>query len=216
VLAAAAVLAFAVPAGAWIVTARALDRPAVNQVKAGKAGPRKKPFDVGGFADYVRQFYLPLPALGRDLYPTTIPVYSIWFKGSWGTFGWQQVRLPRLVFFILLAACLATLAGAALGFVRGTVPRDWALWAFFAIAFLFLVALVHVTEYRVVFLAREHGPFTQGRYLLPLAPVGGVALAAALSALSRRLRGYALGGVLGGLVVLQVISFVTLARWFYA
>ncbi|MEA2368258.1 MAG: hypothetical protein QOH38_976 [Thermoleophilaceae bacterium] len=215
-LAVAAVLAFAVPAGAWVITARALHRPAVNQVLGGKAGAHKPPFNPRGFASYVRQFYLPLPGLGRNIYPTTVPLYSVWFKGAWGTFGWRQLQLPPGVFFVLLAGCLVTLAGAALAFVRHTVRRDWALWAFFAIALVTLVALLHVTEYRVVFLARERGPFTQGRYLLPLVSLGGLAVSAALSVLSGRQRLYALGGLLGGLVVLQVVCFVTLARWFYA
>ncbi|MEA2375944.1 MAG: hypothetical protein QOD53_2407, partial [Thermoleophilaceae bacterium] len=133
-----------------------------------------------------------------------------------GTFGWRQLQLPPGVFFVLLAGCLVTLAGAALAFVRGTAPREWALWGFFAIALVTLVALLHVTEYRVVFLAHERGPFTQGRYLLVLVALGGLAVSAALSALSGRRRLYALGALLGGLVVLQVVSFVTLARWYYA
>ena len=58
--------------------------------------------------------------------------------------------------------------------------------------------------------------FNQGRYLLPLVAVAGVALAQAIRTLPRRLGSVALGAALGGLVVLDLFSLgLTLTR-FYA
>jgi hypothetical protein len=44
----------------------------------------------------------------------------------------------------------------------------------------------------------------------------GIAVAGALTALNRRWRSYALAGILGGLLLLQLVSLETTARWFYA
>jgi hypothetical protein len=76
--------------------------------------------------------------------------------------------------------------------------------------------VLHVTEYQVVFVTHQRADFTQGRYLLPVVSLLGIGVAGALTALSRRWHSYALAGLLGGLLLLQLISLETTARWFYA
>jgi hypothetical protein len=76
--------------------------------------------------------------------------------------------------------------------------------------------VLHLTEYRIIFLAKERDDFNQGRYLLPLVSLGAVTVAAALSGLPARGRAYAVAGLLGGLVVLQALSLGTVVEWFYA
>jgi hypothetical protein len=86
--------------------------------------------------------------------------------------------------------------------------------AFLATAALVLLAGLHWTEYRT--LAGGAGPFNQGRYLLPLLPLGGAAVAALVSLVPAGRRGAAAGALLGGLAVLQVASLAITAGRFYA
>jgi 4-amino-4-deoxy-L-arabinose transferase-like glycosyltransferase len=215
-----AALAFAVPAGGWLIAARALSRPAVNQITAQTESDvivpyhAHPPFNARGFLSYLRQFYLPSAARGA-LFPHTLPVYSAWFKGALGTFGWRQFRLAPAVFFLLAALCLAALVAAAVAVARGRVGLDWQTAAFLSLAVLGLLVVLHLTEYRIIFLAKERDDFNQGRYLLPLVSLGAVTVAAALSGLRGRGRAHAVAALLGGLVVLQALSLGTVAEWFY-
>jgi hypothetical protein len=217
-----AVAAFAIPAGTWVVAARSLHRPTVNQVTTATdtdtgvpLNPRNS-FNVQGFISYVRQFYLPNPKSNGALFPSTLPVYSVWFKGALGVFGWRQLRLPPVVFFVLAALCLAALTAAGIAIARGRVALDLPTVAFLVLAVVGLLLALHVTEYRVIFVAKERGDFNQGRYLLPLVPLGGVLVAAALSLLRPRRRAHAVGALLGVLVTLQLLALGTIAEWFYA
>ena len=219
---AVALAAFALPAGTWVLAARTLHRPTVNQVTTATdtdTGVTPRPrsgFNVKGFISYLRQFYLPNPRSRGALFPSTLPLYSVWFKGAWGVFGWRQLRLAPAVFLVLAALCLAALVGAAVAIARGRVALDLPTIAFLLLAVLGLLAALHVTEYRVIFVAKERGDFNQGRYLLPLVSLGGVAVAASLSLLARRRRAHAVGALLGLLVTLQLLALGTVAEWFYA
>jgi hypothetical protein len=220
VVSAIALLAFLVPAGAWIATARSLGRPAVNQVAPtgqSKGHDTKAGFNVRGFASYIRQFYLPrLPGTHRNIFPHTLPVYSVWLIGSWGKFGWRQFRLPPRAFYAIALALVLVLVGLVLAIRSGNIPRDRALAVFFALAAVALLAVLHVTEYRVVFITHSRADFNQGRYLLPLVSLLGVGVAGALTVLKNRWRLYAISLVLAGLLTLQLLSLVAHARWFYA
>jgi 4-amino-4-deoxy-L-arabinose transferase-like glycosyltransferase len=215
-----AALAFAVPAGGWLIAARALSRPAVNQITAQTESDvvvpyhARPPFNPRGFVSYLRQYYLP-NAARRALFPSTLPVFSVWFKGALGTFGWRQFRLAPVVFFLLAPLCLAALVAAALAVARGRVARDWPIIAFLALAVVGLLLVLHVTEYRIIFVSKLRDDFNQGRYLLPLVSLGGVLVAAALSGLRPRPRAHAIAALLGGLVLLQALSLGTVAEWFY-
>jgi 4-amino-4-deoxy-L-arabinose transferase-like glycosyltransferase len=214
-------LALAVPTGGWLATARALHRPAVNQVTSSEASGSNKKSGTGlhlrGFVSYLRQYYIPkLPGLKRTVYPATWPAYAVWFKGSWGVFGWRQYRLGARVFFAIGLALAAVLVALAFAVWRGRFPLDGVLLGYFALAVVGLLAVLHVTEYRVVFVTHSRADFTQGRYLLPVVSLLGIAVAGALTALNRRWRSYALAGILGGLLLLQLVSLETTARWFYA
>jgi 4-amino-4-deoxy-L-arabinose transferase-like glycosyltransferase len=222
VAAAVAVAAFAIPAGTWVVAARSLHRPTVNQVTTATdtdtgvpLNPRNA-FNVQGFISYVRQFYLPNPKSNGALFPSTLPVYSVWFKGALGVFGWRQLRLPPVVFFVLAVLCLSALVAAGIAIARGRVALDLPTVAFLALAVVGLLLALHVTEYRVIFVAKERGDFNQGRYLLPLVPLGGVVVAAALSLLRPRRRAHAVGALFGVLVTVQLLALGTIAEWFYA
>jgi hypothetical protein len=81
---------------------------------------------------------------------------------------------------------------------------DLAVVAFFAAAVVVLMAVLHWAEYTIVKL--DLVAFNQGRYILPLISLGGVAVAAAISLLPRRWRGLGVAALLAGLLVLQLAS----------
>ncbi|NLT05439.1 MAG: DUF2142 domain-containing protein [Solirubrobacterales bacterium] len=205
-------LALAVPVGAWLVYARASSRPAVNQVAAADAG-----IDHPGLFSYIWQFYLPhLP--GQLPLPTnypSLPALEFWLKGFWGKFGWLEIELPNALFAVLGTVTALALIGALVRVFRGDRGRNLRVAAFLALVAATLVGGLHLTEYRI--LAGENGVFNQGRYLLPLVPVVGLACAAALSLLTReRWRAVGAGALVGLLFVAQVTALAVVGARFYA
>ena len=117
--------------------------------------------------------------------------------------------------YVALAGLTLTLLGGAawaLGRARRTI--DWALAAFFTITVVGLLAGLHWTEFRL--LVSGQGPFNQGRYLLPLISLMGLATAATVSLVPARRRLTGVAVVLGGLFVLQAFSIALVAGRFYA
>ena len=97
---------------------------------------------------------------------------------------------------------------------RIDLRRDAPLLLVFALPAFALIAGLHLTE--EWFLVREHSGFTQGRYLLPLLPVAGTAVAVAFAGLPARRRAVVAGAGLGLLVVAQLASLAAVAGRFYA
>jgi 4-amino-4-deoxy-L-arabinose transferase-like glycosyltransferase len=217
VLVAIALLAFAVPVGGWLVTARALDRPAVNEVATapGHESPSVTNFNVRELGSYMWQFYLPrLPFQKRFGGMPESPVYTVWLKTGWGAFGWLEVRLPQWVYALLGAFTLAVLLGGVAYPVRRRREVDLAVVAFLGASVLTLLAGLHWTEFRT--LVGGSGPFNQGRYLLPLIGLMGAAVAATVALVPERRRMTVAGLVLGGMFALQAFSLAIVIGRFYA
>jgi 4-amino-4-deoxy-L-arabinose transferase-like glycosyltransferase len=213
--AAASLAVLLVIVGAWLGTARALDRPAVNQIATGtRPTPTLTSFNPREVGSYMWQYYLPrLSFQQRFGGLPEYPVYDVWLKGGWAAFGWLEIKLPGAVYVLLALLTLAFLAGAVLAILR-TWPRiDMALATAFALAIVTLFAGLHWTEFRT--LISGSGPFTQGRYLLPLVALMGAAAAAAVSVLPARRQPVAAALLLGGLFVLQVASLGIVMGRFY-
>lgn len=216
-IAAVALLALIVPVGAWLTTARALDRPAVNQVatESGQETPGLTHLNVREVASYMWQFYLPRFSFQhRFAGLRELPVYNVWLKTGWGAFGWLEVKFPPAVYVLFAIFTLAALLGAAVFIVRNRAHVDLAVVAFVALLVLTLLAGLHWTEFRT--LVGGTGPFNQGRYLLPLVSLFGAAVAAAVALVPERRRAPAIGLVLGGLFALQLFSLAIVAGRFYA
>jgi 4-amino-4-deoxy-L-arabinose transferase-like glycosyltransferase len=203
---------FAVVAGPWYVTARLEDRPASGQL-AGSAPASA--VDYREFASYVWQYYLPrLPfqtrygALGK--YPQA---YETWFKQSIGAFGWLETRWPGRVYAALFVIAVLIGAAALVAVVRRRRDLDPMLLVFFATAVVVLIAGLHWNEYR---LSEGSGVLaSQGRYLFPLVSLAGLVVATALTTVPTRLRGGALGAVVGGLSALQLFAIALVVTRFY-
>jgi uncharacterized BrkB/YihY/UPF0761 family membrane protein len=115
---------------------------------------------------------------------------------------------------VVLAAVTAAVAvlGVAI-IVRFRDRIALSLLAFFGLALLSLLAVVHEVEYQT--LRANQGPFTQGRYVLPLVALFGLGVALIISRLPARARGPASAVLIVGLLALQVLALGTVARTYY-
>jgi 4-amino-4-deoxy-L-arabinose transferase-like glycosyltransferase len=205
---AAAVLA--VPVLGWLALARAADRPGINSIGPTAAHPP----NVGQFLDYLVQFYLPRPPFLASFKTSGgLPVYEIWLKQAIGVFGWVDVPLPGWIYPLaavgsvgLAVACVALLA-------RARNRRAYALLAVFGAAVIALLALLHASAY--LLFIDGGGEFLQGRYLLPLVGLAGLAVALVVDRLPTRTRGIAAASVLTALLAFQVLSLATVSHAYY-
>jgi hypothetical protein len=144
------------------------------------------------------------------------PAYNVWIGTGWAAFGWVTVFFSSWVYVIFgLVTLLLAAAAAATGLRRlradrrAALRRAWPLGLFFASAFFPLWLGIHWSEWTI------GAPFTQGRYLFPLAALAGLVAAQATMVVPRRLRGATAGALLGGLLVLQVGCLLLVATRFY-
>lgn len=203
--------ALVVPILAWVGVAVALGRPAVNTIST---TPGSHPFSVRQFLSYVWQFYLPrLPFMTSFRTTPHLPVYDIWVQQGVGTFGWLDVYLPHWMY----PAAAITLAAIAISTVallsRLRDPRHLALLAFFALTAVALFGLLHVTDYRS--LIAGQGTAVQGRYLLPVVGLLGLATGLIVNQLPRRGRPLACGAVLAAVLAMQTISLAAIVQAYY-
>jgi len=171
--------------------------------------------DLRLFASYLWQFYLPrlpfqqdFPALGG------LPAYEVWVKTGWGAFGWFETRLPEPVYVALALLTLVVALAAIAALWRARRRLDPAVAILLAVAPLSVLFVLHLVEAYSITVGQ--GAITQGRYLLPLAPLGGLGVGAALTLLRPGRRPLAVGGLLGLLFALQLLSLAVVANRFYA
>ncbi|HVW17536.1 MAG TPA: DUF2142 domain-containing protein, partial [Solirubrobacteraceae bacterium] len=172
---------------------------------------------IGEFLSYLWQYYLPrLPWQTKyEMHYAGLPLWTTSFRGYVGAFGWLEVVLAPGVY---IAA--AVLAGAALvgglHSILARARRHVATILFFLVTAITLMIGLHWTDYQII--ENDQGHFMQARYLLPLNPLVALVIAAAVGPrLARRPRAQslALGGVLGGLLALQLLSLGTVLLRFY-
>ena len=115
-----------------------------------------------------------------------LPVYDTWIQQGWGVFGWLELAMPSWLYGVLAGACgLVAVASAAI-IARFRDRIRWSLVAFFALAVAGLLFGLHYTEYRSI--VYGEGPILQGRYLLPVAGLFGLAVALILTRFPPRWR----------------------------
>jgi hypothetical protein len=143
-------------------------------------------FDPRQFLSYVWQFYLPklpfmTPAIGPDYGAQTAFVETFY-----GVFASLEVRWPALVYHLLAVATLAGLAALLVVLVRAraAVRARWDVALLLAAAPVTLIGALHFAAYRNLQLDPSD-PIIVGRYLFPLLPLFGVALALVVRALPR-------------------------------
>jgi len=200
--------------GVWFVIARLSGRAAAAQVTDATGAAT---FNLREFLSYVWQFYLPhLPfQTSFDLIPgPNLPVYDIWLTTGWAAFGWLEVRFPGWVYIVLMIITVAVAGVALAGLWRARRRVDLAVVAFLALVAVTLVAGLHWTEYHMLISGR--GPFNNGRYLLPVVGLGGLAVAQVVRTLRPTARAAGAAGALAFLLVLNVLSLGLCLERFYA
>lgn len=205
------VLALVAPIIGWLALALALGRSAVNTIH-GTPGPH--PFRVKQFLDYLWQFYLPkLGFMSRFRETAQLPLYDVWIREGWGVFGWRDVAMVDWVYTVLtvVSAVVAVVAGAIVARLRGRLRAS--LLAFYGATVLVLLAGLHVTDYRAINAGQP--AVLQGRYLLPVVPLFGLAVALIVTRLPARLRAPAQAVVVAGLLLLQVLALATVTKGYY-
>lgn len=172
------------------------------------------PREIPGFLSYMWQAYLPnLP--GQTAIPglAAFAGFDIWIRTGWAAFGWLEIQFREPVYYLLAVASVAAVGGGLVAVWRGRLAVSRDVLAFFAIAAVVLVGGLHWGEYNQF--VRQQQSFIQGRYWLPLLPLGGLLTAGALRLLPAGRRAAAAGAVLGGLLVLQLFSLGLVAVRFY-
>lgn len=141
---------------------------------------------VREFASYVWQFYLPRPGFMTETRRPDWDVRDLVVDRLWSGYLTHDVTLaPGLLDVI----SIATMAGAVLVLVtmawrRDAVARRLGHLVVLGVAVVATLLLLHATAWRE--LSVRDDPILTGRYLLPLLPIAGVALAAVAGSLPRR------------------------------
>jgi 4-amino-4-deoxy-L-arabinose transferase-like glycosyltransferase len=206
----------AIPVIVWVVARVLRGQSPVNAVSAaGASGSRHVPhFDFPQFLSYLWQFYFPqLPGMTPFRASPGLPVYYTWIREGWGVFGWLEISMPSWLYGVLAGACgfVAVASGTIVARFRDRIR--WSLVAFFALALAGLLFGLHITEYRSII--NGQGPILQGRYLLPLSGLFGLAVALVLSRFPGRWRASACGVVLAGMLLVQVLALATVTQRYY-
>jgi hypothetical protein len=137
----------------------------------------------------------------------------MWVRQGTGTFGWLDVGLPQWLYptAALAIAAIAIVTVVLLSRLRD--PRHLALLGFFALTLVVLLGLLHITEYRSIIAGQ--GPILQGRYLLPVVGLLGLAVGLIVTRLPVRVRPPAASIALTAILALQVISLTAVLEGYY-
>lgn len=210
VIVAVVALSLVLPVLGWLVLAHSLGRAGINPIGA----TASHPFNLRQFLSYLWQFYLPrLPWLTPFRTTPGLPVYDIFLRQGIGNFGWLVVFLPNWI-YTTAAVVLGGIAIAALGLLtRLRTGVQWALVGFFALTLVCLLVLLHVSEYLLVIDGALQ--FMQGRYLLPVVGLLGLAVGLIIGALPGKARTSASGLCVMALLALQAISLSAVVQAYY-
>jgi 4-amino-4-deoxy-L-arabinose transferase-like glycosyltransferase len=149
------------------------------------SGAGFEPIGLAERLGYTWQLYLPRLPFMNDQFDY-FPPYQTWFKGTIGLFGWLDTRFPEWVYGLALGLVipLVVLAAVALWRRRSVLRERWPeILVYLAMAAGVLVSIgVSGVRYR-----KDTGfIFEQARYLLPLLPLYGAAIALAALGAGRR------------------------------
>jgi 4-amino-4-deoxy-L-arabinose transferase-like glycosyltransferase len=162
---------------------------------------------LGDEISYIWQFYLPrLPGMATD-FPGIFPTRQIWFDRSVGFYGWLDTEFPVWAENIaLIPAVLLTILGIrALVTVRATLRRRLVELGVYALMSLGVLVLIGSDSY--LKFPSQAGTYAEPRYLLPMVPLVGAALA-----LSARGAGRRWGPVAGVLIVVLFLAWNILSQ----
>jgi Predicted membrane protein (DUF2142) len=195
----------------WVLTRVGGGAPAAGQVVGTGT------FNARQFLSYLWQFYLP-PLRIMDPLPGNILGYKyVWVESYFGVYGSLDVFLPQYVLDRLYSASLYGLVALAICLVLRLeqVRRHWpVLLVLLATAGTYLFAL-HYAAYNTLIGTGGSASVLVGRYLLPLVPLMGLAIAFVATTLPRRWGVYAgLAALVAGVMLSMAGLGVTFVRYY--
>ncbi len=152
-------------------------------------------------ANYIWQLYLPrLPGTVND-FPGMLTTRQIWFDGYVGRYGWLDTFFPGWAYTVALVAAglLAALCARTLVVCRTALQSRLVELAVYTLIAGGVMVLVGADSFRVF--PAEKASFGQARYLLPMLPLAGAALALAARGGGRRW-----GPTTGALIVVLFLA----------
>jgi hypothetical protein len=171
------------PAAVYVVAHVASGAPALGIVsRVGSSTPGSPLAELG----YIWQLYLPrLPGMHED-FGGIFTARQIWFDGYVGLYGWLDTTFPGWVYELALipAALIAGLGLRGLSAGRAVLRGHVAELVVYGAMCVGLLALIGADSYSVF--PKLDAEYGQARYLLPLLPLLGVALALAVRGAGRR------------------------------
>ncbi len=148
---------------------------------------------------YIWQLYLPrLPGM-TNYFPGISTTRQLWFDGVVGLYGWADTVFPGWVYGVALvpAGLLTFLCLRTLLACRAALETRTLELLVYAVMTVGLLTLVGVGSYA----NGRNGPFSEPRYLLPLLPLAGAALALAARGAGRRW-----GPAVGATIVVLILA----------
>ncbi len=158
--------------------------------------------------DYIWELYLPrLPFMHRVFYYAHPPIFSLWWNGMIGHFGWLDYMFPGWVYTVARYVLYALVAFALAGVVRlrASISRVLPIFVCFAVMAVGLLASIGYAGVR--YYLNTGGPFEQARYLFPL-----LAFYALLVVLAARGTGRRWGPPVGAGLVLLTMTLALFAE----
>jgi hypothetical protein len=175
--------------------------------------PSGRRFSTAEELSHVWQLFLPRLWMRPQF--TSYPLWSTWFVGLVGRFGWQDYTFPYWVYQLARVIALAVLALACVEFVRrrAAMRRRLGELCVYVVVVAGLCLEIGIESYRYLFTTGE--TFEQARYLLPLLP-----LYAGIAVLAARVGGRRWGPACGAALVMLAIGHdlyaqaITVARYY--
>ena len=136
--------------------------------------------------DYTWELYLPRLWFMHHNFFGTYPLWTTWFNGLIGRFGWVDYGFPGWVYSDARYVMYGLVAMALVALVRYR-RRIWPVAPIFACFALMTLGLLGAIGYAGIrFQLRTGFEFAQARYLLPLAPLYGLFVVLAARGAGRR------------------------------
>jgi hypothetical protein len=176
------------------------------------------PFNIREFLSYVWQFYLPrLQFMQPSIGPPEYGFREVYIQSFYSDFAWLEIQYPRFVIDLLQLATMVLLLGLYTVTVTrlDAVKRGWPTITFLLLTGLSMVALLHVSSYTTM-LTNPGDPLLTGRYLFPLLSLLAIAVTVVVTALPRRIGGFATGALVATGIVLQLSGLGMAFARFYA
>jgi 4-amino-4-deoxy-L-arabinose transferase-like glycosyltransferase len=182
---------------------------------SGRRAP-PEPFRLFEFASYLWQFYLPKLWFMTDMVGIHYTWDGAFVRQFFALFGYLETEFPTDVYVWLRVLSVLGLIGfvAAAVHRRAELRRQWEIVLALGAPLVALLLWLHFVSYRHLLILADE-PLLQGRYILPLLPLFGVAIAFTFQSLPRA-AGLRLGATLLAAAALFHVAAlgITMARFY--